>query len=763
MKEPTVRPQAMMLALLMIGILLGVHLLMMRAPQPKGINAPIDVFSAKRAKVVLDNLIGDGTPHPAGTRKNQEVRQRITDALASLGYDVEHQDSMHYVPSRSTFYSLQNIMAKLPGQQSLPAVAIVAHHDSVGAGCGASDDMLNVALILEIARILKRQGPMPRPVILLVTDGEELGLLGAKLFMNEHPWAAEIGTVINLEARGTDGRSIMFETSDMNSGLIDAYAHSVSSPEAVSVSYEIYKRMPNDTDFTIFKQAGIQGLNFAFVQNQAHYHTSLDNLENVSLGSLQHQGDCVLQVLKQLSHADPNSFAKENQVYYSLFGTWFLHWPAWWNPWIAGLDTALLVLIVLVLLKQHVLRIGELGWGLLAWFVVVLVSVFGAAALLKGIAALSGTAQPWYASPLPAQLALAGTVLFLGWTLGRLFAPKAGYWGLSTGNWFVWAILAILSVYWIPLASFVFLVPLTLAVGVYCLVCMTPLKHSCFVRESTTIILALKTAILWIGMAVGMVLAFGLTMVASVALPIALMVTSILPLCCVDKERGKQHRLILALVLMVIVASSVTTLYVQPFSALAPQKINLFYEEDSDRETAQWIAQGQGPLPETLKQEAGFTNQYRGFPKPGWVAQVSPIGLQKAKVDLLETKANTEETTFVFSLQKAEWVDQFQLLIPETIIIRKLMIDGRVVNPKSFYGYHSVWIHGIPEAGITVRITTPNKNSLSFLMISKAYGLPTELSSIHGARGPKAVPVQWGDATRLIQRIFLKPTASPDL
>lgn len=83
-------------------------------------------------------------------------------------------------------------------------VLLVAHHDSVPQGPGASDDASNVAAILEIVRALKA-GPAPRDTIqVLFTDGEEEGPYGAAAYVEtHHPTHPEHTVVINLEARET--------------------------------------------------------------------------------------------------------------------------------------------------------------------------------------------------------------------------------------------------------------------------------------------------------------------------------------------------------------------------------------------------------------------------------------------------------------------------------------------------------------------------------------------------------------------------------
>ena len=132
-------------------------------------------------------------------------------------------------------------------------------------GPGAGDDASGVAAILESLRALKAGPPPDRDIIILINDGEEIGLFGAEVFAEEHPWAKDVGVVLNFDARGNTGPSFMFETSDGNGWLIEQMARALPHPMATSLTGEVYRLMPNDTDLTVYKKQGMAGLNFAFV------------------------------------------------------------------------------------------------------------------------------------------------------------------------------------------------------------------------------------------------------------------------------------------------------------------------------------------------------------------------------------------------------------------------------------------------------------------------------------------------------------------
>ena len=123
-------------------------------------------------------------------------------------------------------------------------------------GQGAADNGAGVAALLEVLRALKAGAPPTRSVMALFSDGEEAGLLGACAFASDGPRLQQIGLVVNLEARGTRGPSIMFETSQQSEELVQLFARASAHPVSNSAMGAVYDALPNDTDFTVFKRAG---------------------------------------------------------------------------------------------------------------------------------------------------------------------------------------------------------------------------------------------------------------------------------------------------------------------------------------------------------------------------------------------------------------------------------------------------------------------------------------------------------------------------
>ena len=81
---------------------------------------------------------------------------------------------------------------------------------------------------------------------------------------------------------------------------------------------DVYQILPNDTDLTVFKQAGMGGLNFAFGAGLAYYHTPEDTPENLDQRTLQHQGENALATARHLGRLDLDDTKQEDVIYTSI-------------------------------------------------------------------------------------------------------------------------------------------------------------------------------------------------------------------------------------------------------------------------------------------------------------------------------------------------------------------------------------------------------------------------------------------------------------
>jgi hypothetical protein len=369
-----------------------------------------------------------------------------------------------YRPARLAV--VKNVMARLPGTGSAKALLLVAHYDTRSMTPGASDDGYGVATLLETARALVAEpGPRVSDVIFLFTDGEEEGLLGAHAFVGEHPWAADVGVVLNFEARGDDGPALMFQTGDDNGALVRVLGQSISRPAANSLTQAVYRLMPNDTDLSEWLPR-TPSLNFANIGGFERYHAPTDTVENADLRTLQHHGAQALALARALAAASLPLPREPSAVYFDA-GPVFVRYPGVLEVPLAVAATLLLVAFLVVGHRRGALRIGFAALGLLAVIGIMVASGVASTLLWR----LAVRLHPDYrllaaASPVMKQLHL-GSFLAVGAAMVVAFqaAMRRRLWAVEifAGAAVVLAVQAVLAITFLPGGAFLFTWPLLAA------------------------------------------------------------------------------------------------------------------------------------------------------------------------------------------------------------------------------------------------------------------------------------------------------------
>ncbi len=309
-----------------------------QAPTPRPADAPAVAFSAARAMIDVEQIAR--APHPVGSPEHARVRAYLSARLTQLGLEVSEQAgplspaSVKRLaraggdPGAANNQAI-NLVGVLPGKdRSQPAVMLMAHYDTVVGSPGAADDSAGVAAILEAVRALQARGPAERDLVVLLTDAEELGLDGARVFFGGHPLRDRIGAVVNLEARGGGGRAAMFETGREAGPTVQLFRRAAAKADggttATSIAAFMYERMPNGTDFTVPKDRGIGGLNLAFIGRPDQYHAANATPANLDQGAVQHLGSQALEAADALLRAPSLPGRGENLVYADIFGRWVI-------------------------------------------------------------------------------------------------------------------------------------------------------------------------------------------------------------------------------------------------------------------------------------------------------------------------------------------------------------------------------------------------------------------------------------------------------
>jgi len=470
------RPTSLMLgAALMVGSIAGLASLHPQAVVPA--DADPGLFSAERAAAHVRQLARE--PRPAGSEADQRARSYILEQLAELPVRVDTRTTMvlhdrsAQRPGLVIGAEVVNIAARLEGTGAGRAVLLMCHHDSAPGSPGAADDGAGVAALLETLRALSQGPKLPGDVIALFTDAEEVDLLGARAFVAGHPWLDDVVMAVNLEARGSRGAVLMFQTNPHNLRLIQLLDRSVRRPVAVSFSNEIYRRMPNDTDLSILLNAGVPGLNLAFIHDAAAYHRRLDTAERLNLGSLQHLGEYALGLARGVSAGlSPTNPRLPGALDAPVDAVYFNLGPGGFLVYSERLALPLAIVLALAWLGVSALGLSRRRLsilGALAGIACVLVATVTASLVTNLSLDLlvpdgPGVLLPWGVDSL-SMLALAWALLAaaIGIIIIRLTATLTTLEALAVGGLGLWTLLSLLIAAMAPSASFLAAVPLIVA------------------------------------------------------------------------------------------------------------------------------------------------------------------------------------------------------------------------------------------------------------------------------------------------------------
>ena len=420
-----------LLVALAAGAFLGLQGL--RTPEPAPADA--DSFSAIRAAKFAQAVLGD-QPRPAGSEANAQAVKRLSDWLRSRGLEVESSETKVRAAGRDV--TVRNVIARKTGAMPGSAIMLCAHIDSAPGSPGASDDGFGVAILLEAAAALGNGSWPGRDIILLFTDAEESGLLGARQFVSNHPWHSKVGPVINVDNRGNSGPSILYDLCGDSADLLQSCSPALGPVVGSSLYAEIAARMPNSSDLAVFREAGMSGMNFALVGGHEHYHAATDTWNEADLSSLQHQGAVALATMQALAmHRADTPKAEGRAVYQDVAGAMLAWWPARTGITASTLCVVVLAAIGLVVSRRAAVRPRDMaiGWvaalvrfavaGLTTWFLLQAcewLGLFGMAAAKTGMPD-AGMADRYRAAFWPSYgPILSGTAAVIGLACGWLAA-----------------------------------------------------------------------------------------------------------------------------------------------------------------------------------------------------------------------------------------------------------------------------------------------------------------------------------------------------
>jgi hypothetical protein len=459
-KEPTSPGGGLWMALATLLILLGLAWATSTsrvAPRAVPLTAPDSVFSSGRA--MLDVAALSQRPRPLGSAEHDSARAYLAGRLVELGLTPEVQTATSLdrrSPTVLAAATVRNLLARVPGTASTGAILLTAHYDSRELSRGAGDDATGVAVVLETVRALRAGPPLRNDLIVMLSDGEEQRMMGARAFVDGHPWMQDVAVVLSVEMRGGGGPSVMFETGAENGRLVRALDQATRRAYGFSMGSEVYRRVPNDTDFTAFVEAGLNGLNFAAVGRPQIYHQAYDEPGRLDERTVQHHGIQVLGSTRVLGEQDLTQIDAADVTFLPVPLLGLVVYPT-----VAGYGLAAGLVVVLLIAALLLRRASGGAGGVAVGFLIVLavLAVNGTAAYFTFLwlaqrhaeyRTLAGSAfhqEGWYAAAL-LGLSLATTIALLA-----LARRRFGLGSLALGATLVPSLVALAASALAPLAA----------------------------------------------------------------------------------------------------------------------------------------------------------------------------------------------------------------------------------------------------------------------------------------------------------------------
>ncbi len=723
---------------ILVALLAALAIFALKAPSPVPSTAATADFSAERA---LNHLkVIAKTPHPIGTDADNAVRDYLIAQLSSLGLNPQVVPAIGFYNGirNIAIGNTQDVIGRLAGTANTKPILLMAHYDSVYRAPGAADDGSGVAAILEAVRALRAGPALKNDLIVLFTDGEEAGLLGADAFVASHPWAKDIGVLMNFEARGDQGPSLLFETSNNNRPLIEAVSKAAPYPTGSSLFYAFYKLLPNDTDFTVFRPSGTPGLNFAFGANLEAYHSRLDNVEDLSLASLQHHGSYALSLTRHFGQMDLAKLPRHtgDDIFFNWFGSSLISYSERWVLPGEFLATLLLFFTVLLSARGGEIRVGRWLLALLpalALLLLIPLIMVGAhwvvAALTRGHAILSdSSANAFLLSGLALLGAAGGSLLFAGFR--RWFTVQE----LSLAGLTIVCLLSWALALKLPAGSYLLFWPLFLTVLGLLIVQVAGKGAEPRAQWRASAVGAIVTILLFAPVAylLYIFLTLQLISVAATGLLTGLFFITCVPTIAraVPQVGWRPAAVLLLLCALITLGTGVALSHSTPQH---PRHDTVLYSLNADSHSALWISYDRAPdswtsqfLTSKPQPAQPIPDYLGGFQRPVISAPAPAMDLAPPVAELKADQKQGDIRNIEVVVRSPRNARQIYLTFPREVQPQSLKIGGRETTLHPTSGSYAINMAGMDSAGADLQISVKTSGALSFWLMDQSSGLPVE-------------------------------------
>ncbi len=689
-------------------------------------------FSAERALIFLSTIAAE--PHLSGTPAHAKVRDYIFTYCQRMGLETQlmAETGMNVYSNSVRAGHTQNIFARLKGTQPGKAILVMSHYDSQPNTPAASDDGAGVAAMMEAIRLLKTLPPLKNDVIFLFTDLEESGLFGAEAFVSHYKNLNEIGLIMNFEARGNSGVSFTFEFSKENGWMMHEYAKAISRPFANSFAYEIYKVMPNDTDFSKFRNTGITGFNSGFIDGYSYYHSMADRIENMDVRSLQQHGDILMESLQHFGNISLENTKGEDAIFFNPIGSVLWLYPLSWDLPLMIATCLLWLALIIIGIKKKRIKISSLliGAGLFVAF------LFLSGLLVWGFTKLVVIIYPYYTNFYSYNfynatdyfIAIAGLVLLSYVLVFKKAACNKSHESIMVGVVFVMLLLMIGIKLKLNTGAYLIYYPSIVLMVVYLIYLIRNISHEnqAATYSLSQLLFIAPAILLWLPMAKTIFIAFSLILPFGAVLLLAFGAPFLLNIFFYSKGWGKNFVYIFPTMLIVI--GTFKAHIHSGYDQRHPLQSELMYAVDSDHHDAYWVS-GQIKLDEwngkyfSSPAKQSLDEFYSGSGNSFWKSNAPFKEYSKGKIEVMNDSISEGKRFLRIKAIPDSASHGIRLFFFDTATL--ISLNERTFGENTHVQF--LQFMAPPPGGIILELKTENEKPMKLRVIEQRMGLPESL------------------------------------
>ena len=736
-------------ALLVLVFLAWLALRPTRAPRPLGGDTPATQFAASRALPVFKYL--SQAPRPIASDSNARARQYIVERLQSLELAPQVQTAsaqktnVGYLGDYHVSVGVaHNIVVRkagsAPDRARRPALLIASHYDSAPDRLGVGDASSSVAAMLETLRALQHGAALANDVIFLFADGEKAGALGARAFAQQHPWAGDVGLVLQFDAAGHSGPLLLTGSRGGNGKLVTGWINAAPLAVGTSALAILARDAPALLKGGPLDQVGPAGMRFANIEDNTDHSGGAGLAARAAQGTLQHAGDTMLALTRHFGNLPLANIASADMVHFELPLVGQVHYTIEHAWALTRLVCFMFVLACCLAIKHLGLELRILVAGAMCFLLLALALAVTAISLWKGIPGLhsdyhrlgAGARDRWYllayvtlgiALFIELQRVLHKTIGSVATTLGALLVLVAA---LVAGSWFspgatyllAWPLIATLLAYGLLQNPSVAALPQLARIAIL-LTGMAPaiMLFAPLLQQLSTLFTAERSALLML--ALSAMLGMGTTLLAAM-----------------------RRRFVAPLLLMVCAGAVMTAQQTRHYDSGIAAPNRMTYLNDGYSWKAWWIMPAE-PLdgwsrpffasavngPREVREVFGMTR------KEQWVAPAPRNKIAYPDIAVLKDDDNGARRRIMFTLRSQNKAPTIELRVEGAYTLAS-RLDGKLLTDKTASAFR-MSVHGTGAASHKVELDLASGSVARIFVEERIPGLP---DGAGGAR-PAHIPL----------------------